>query len=348
MRLYRIIARHGHKRQRFWWWFEPPEAGAPVRYDGWFWDPANKEWMPIEMAPMKLVVTYQLYPKPTKMPSREFSSEQPGWSYSFTKFEWVRTVVMAEPVDFTPPRSLPPWVTQKAVFELYSWEQLYLEEVNTFIAQGYTMEAAKRITRNNFDNLLRILWAKQAAANKSAWKVAVEGLGKDPDFMRETVLVYGAVIIIAAVIGALIGDIMERFTFRDIDAFTLKEPIGVYLMRYDHYVYSKNVGVTTEGRRLYSACDDIGTSYIRHRRPRGRKGVDIIDFPGGFVEEGHKGVYFVKYTWRAWTLEYIGFLVSVGANLYALKEGEVDPYVDPSRPFGVDASRWCPDFRWYL
>lgn len=154
--------------------------------------------------------------------------------------------------------------------------------------------------------------------------------------------------IIATVTGILLGRLLDLLTTPEEDTINLKEPEGTYLMRYDHYLYSKMVAISAEGKSYYSACDDIGTSYIRHRRaPRGGT-IDIIDFPGGFVEEGHKGIYFVKYTWRTWILEYTGFLTSIGGNFYVMREGDRDKYAVGKAPFTLEESKWCPDFRWYL
>lgn len=343
-----LLSRVGQKKQRLWPWFEPPVAPPPMRYDGWFWEPRNKEWLPTEMVPMTIAFEPKRFPKPTQMPSRDFSSEQPGWSYSFTTFEWVQTIIMSEPVDLVPPRSLPPYVTDEMILAgvpLLEQHRLFYERL---VSLGLQPHEAKRIADITGEYIVGLMKAKYPFETKTMWKNYSVEVENQWWILKQEILIKGGLILIAAAIGYLIGTIMEGLTFPDIDVFTLKEPAGTYLMRYDHYLYSKMVALTRTGKPYYSACEDIGTSWIRHRRaPIGGR-VDVIDFPGGFVEEGHVGIWFVKYTWSAWLLEYIGFLTNVGGNYYVMREGNRDRYAVGKAPFTLPSSQWCTGLHWYL
>lgn len=392
MRLYRLLSRHGKRKARLWPWFEPPAPDAPIKYDGWVWNPELREWVATDVEPITVELKVPRYPQPTEPPVEATPSRVPGWQWSDSMQEWfevpltrkegvegiipgpvptyvptegtptdvegwswserheawVATIVMAEKVGFTPPRSLPPNLTQKAVFDMFSWEQLYLEEVNAFVGQGYTLEAAKRITRENFDPLFRMLWAKQAAANKSAWKMVIEHFGRDPDFVKETITVYGAAIVLSAVVGFVIGTILERFTFVDETEFMLPEPLGTYLMGPDDWCYSRNIGASPQGNLYYSKCQGIGTEYSRHMRYTWTGLYDVIDFPGGFVEEGYQFPHWVKYTWSHWKIVYIGMMFSSSDLVHVLKK-ELISLDERSRRVTVRTFEdWCSDFHWYL
>ena len=146
----------------------------------------------------------------------------------------------------------------------------------------------------------------------------------------------------------MIGTIADRLITPDTESMVLKEPPGTYLMRWELYYYSRMISISVKGQPYYSVCDDIGTSYVRHMRPRQRAGIDIIDFPGGFVEKGHVGAYYVKYTWQYWILKYIGMLTRRGPNFYTLREKEYDPRASGRPPFSLLAPDWCTNFHWYL
>ncbi|GAH45606.1 unnamed protein product [marine sediment metagenome] len=92
----------------------------------------------------------------------------------------------------------------------------------------------------------------------------------------------------------------------------------------------------------------IGAEWVRYKRAGKGEKYDIIDFPGGFVEEGFVFPYFVKYTWSHWVLEYVGMLFSVSGNLFALKKADDDWYAGLPAGVTVDYEHWCKDFHYYL
>lgn len=436
MRLYRLLARVGRVKKRMYPWFEALPAGAPMKYDGWRWDPAIAEWVEDDVAEITIEVEVPKYPKPALEPRPELPAQVPGWqwsdsmqewfeirfagghyeqqprppmpewipketekyyaegwywsvrkpgwakdwswvpdmtwipeprppmpkyvpgpavppdvegwSWSEANKEWVATIVVGEPIGFTPPRSLPPWVTEEAIFELYSWEQLYLEEVRFFVSQGYTLEAAKNITRDNFDNLLRMIRAQSTSGAKDGWQGMVSAMSGQDLIVIKEITVMALLALAAAAVGYLIGTILDRLVTPAEDYVHLTGGVTTFLLGPDIWVYSRRIGTSPTGREYYSECDDIGAEYSRHKRGYGIGQGDIIDFPGGFVEMGFKFPYFVKYTWEYWELVYVGMLASSGPDFYVLKVGKyfTGEVVGPASM--VPADEWCPNFRFYL
>lgn len=343
-----LLSRLGGKKKRLWPWFEPPAAGFPVKYVGWVWVPEQKEWWPEPVPSTWVTVKPDPYPEPAWPPTRGGPTEVPGWSWSVRLKTWVQTIVAAEVVTFEEPQTLPPSIDQAGLHIIYPLEEQYKIFVDSLIAQGLNPSDARRIADTMGDAVLKTIYARARAMSPNLWTSVGEKYAAQITDFKEKLGVYAALVIIATAVGYLIGTIMERLTFPDEELFRLKEPPGTYIMRYDHYLYSKMVGITPGGRPYYSACEDIGTSWIRHFRPRGRSGIDYMDFPGGFVEEGHVGLYFVKFTWVKWELKYIGMLTSLGNNIYSLREGDSDPRARGKAAFMLPAGEWCTGFHHYL
>ena len=391
MRLYRLISRTGYRKRRTTPWFKAAAAGPPVRYAGWIWDPANREWLPEEMRPVTVTIEPELYPMPTQLPSRVYSAQQPGWSYSFTTHEWVPTIVMATAITAEPIRSLPPDVTmddvyQAAVYDVNIRNVLESLKLGAVPPEGFT--------RVHIDNLIRMLEKSgytRAAADKvmaqyvkltagvdpatkaRIWKAATKSIFECwqrshkvgtataqhywADYVKnslgETSKSLGPTaaaavwVLVAAVAGFLLGRLMDLVLTPKEELFVLHEEARTYLIGPEFWKYSRMISRTPAGTPYYSMCEEIGTTWVRLRRGTGAGDVDIIDFPGGFVESGYDFPYFVKYTWSYWTLSYVGMLSHQGTNVYSLRRGDRDR--GGLRPGSmIPAEEWCSGFHWYL
>jgi len=319
-----------------------PETGFEVQ--GWYYSSRDKEWFKAECE-LRMIWVPDPHPEmPKYVPSTGTPTDVKGWSWSEDENAWVQVIYPERIIEFDAPATLPPGITQEAVFELFSWEQLFVEEVRVFVDQGYTLEAARRIARDNFDPLLRMLWAKQYAETQSIWQGTAESLEKIDVFLKEDIAVIGGLSVLAAVVGAAIGYIMQREIFPTEETITRYDKRGAYLFGPEDWSYAGIRAITEHGVQYYSGCGSIGTSYVRHKRGYGVGHKDTIDFPGGFVEEGWHAGRFVKYTWEYWTLEYVGFLMHSTTNLYRL-QGSADPEFLPEYSFMLDDEHVCRNFQ---
>ncbi len=436
MRLYRLLSRHGKRKQRVYPWFDAPAAGAPMKYEGWVWDPAIREWVESEVDPITIRIEPEREPKPDWIPrsrqpakvagwfwsdsmkkwvkdayfraghyglepyppmpdwvpSRMLPAEADGWYYDFGSNTWEKTewqpatiwisdpwppmpeqvpgpelpsetaswvwsdefkdwMEIIRPVaveEFVPPRSLPPGLTQKALFEQFSWEALYLEEVRYFLGQGYTTEAANQITRQNFDPLIRMMYAKEKAAAVTGWTDLVAALSRQETIVIKELTVYAVVIIVVAVVAYMVGYILSHIAAPHEEEFIINEPPGTYLLGPDNWSYSRDIGSSKTGALLFSSCDDIGTEFVRHKRGPVGGLYDILDFPGGFIEDGYQFPYWVKYTWYYWLIIYIGMLYTASAEHYALKKELISLKERAIRVKIRPYEEWCEGFHWYL
>lgn len=82
MRLYSLVSRHGRVKRGLFPWFKPPEAGAPMRYAGWRWDPGIREWVAMDVPSIQVKVKPGPYPKPTEPPRPFQTDEVEGWEWS--------------------------------------------------------------------------------------------------------------------------------------------------------------------------------------------------------------------------------------------------------------------------
>lgn len=327
---------------------EWPSRTQPAEVPGWRYSYMYEVWEKIPMEQVQEKVQMERTPMPKYPPGSEQLSVVEGWSWSEARREWVATIVVAEKVGFRPPRSLPPGVTQDAWMELYSFEQLFIEEVTYFVNQGYTLEAARRITRDNFDNLIRMMYAQERAGAIRSWTGLVSAVSGMPEIEVQELTVYALVALVAAAVGYLIGTILRGLLLHDEESLVMGAKPNTYLLGPGNWAYSRNIGTSLGGIPYYSDCGGIGAGYSRHKRAEWGGRTDIIDFPGGFVEEGYVFPYFVKYTWSYWKVRYVGMLSSVGSNIYALKKGDSD--AGAPVPLGqlIPFGEWCEGFDWYL
>lgn len=325
-----------------------PSRTQPAQVLGWRYNFNTKVWEPIQMPITLIEAGGERPPKPEFIPGPEISTEAEGWSWSETTEKWVATIIMAEPIGFTPPRSLPPGVTEATVFEMYSFEQLFLEEIIYFQNQGFTYEAARQITRANFDPLIRMMYAQQRGDAIRGWQGLVTAISGHPKIVIQEYTVIGLLYLITAAFGYLIGTILEGLILPDREGFVLTAHVNTYLIAPDDWKYSRHIDATPEGRPIYVECDGIGTEYVRFKRGLGKGWTDRIDFPGGFLEEGYQFPYYVKYVWQYWVLEYVGMMFSLHSIFYALKKGDFDAAARFGHGYKLPRERWCADFDWYL
>lgn len=436
MKLYRLYQRWGRRRRRLYPWFEPPPPDFPMKYDGWVWNPATKEWdeapveeisveveaprypkptktprpaqsltatgwywngragvweevtMPYEdvlvtperppapswvpkhpgrfevpgwkwyerkaewgTIPMKQITEYREMerpPKPEYIPGVEVPTEYPGWSWSGRPKEWVATIIMAEKIGFTPPRSLPPQVSDETILAAMPLEEMYVRYYEKMIALGMQPHEARKMQQIAGEYMVALMKAKRPALAAKPWHGVSREVAAQQKIMFQQFTVDALMILVAVVIGVLIGTILERLTFPEDPMRPFAVPPGTYLLGPGGWRYSRHVGCSLKGRPFYSECEGIGTGWVRHKRAGIGEKYDTIDFPGGFVEEGYDFPYFVKYTWSYWLIQYVGMLYSVGPALYALKKADDDWYAGLPPGVTVKYEHWCKDFHFYL
>jgi len=137
MRLYRLLSRHGARKARPWPWFEPPEAGAPVKYVGWNWDPASKEWVQVDIPKMEVVVKVPKYPMPAEPPRAATPKHVPGWDWSDMYECWEKVpLTRKEGAEGIAPGPEPMYVPTEgtpADVEGWSWSETDGEWVATTV-----------------------------------------------------------------------------------------------------------------------------------------------------------------------------------------------------------------------
>lgn len=325
-----------------------PGPAKPSEVKGWRYSEIYEVWEKADMPVRKIDVTPKRGPKPTLEPGPARSFKVEGWKWSRKTNRWIATIIYSETLDFTPPTSLPPGVTQEAVNMVFPASEQYKVFYDNLIAMGLTPTEARRIGGSMVDGFWQM-------TRSTAEKVRAEQFYRSlyPDAvavndMIEKIGVYGALIALSAIIGAVMGDILRRVILPDEEIFRISGGIITYLLGPENWSYSRQIGTSVTGRQYFSSCEGIGTTYVRHFRGHGIGQSDTIDFPGGFVETGYKVPYFVKYTWDHWDLSYVGMLSTSGAFDYVLKvghdfTGEIYRHAEI-----VPEDEWCPNFTFYL
>lgn len=435
MRVYKLIARVGRKRQRMYPFFKAPEAGAPMRYLGWVWKPEIKEWVRVDTEKLKVTLPEREFEKPTEPPKPEQRADVPGWWFNeyMSAWEeipllpleiaegmergtmplfppgqagpsrvpgwywseehgaWLEAITAMPVVEFEVPPSLPPEISMDDIVTA----AVYDEEIRAVLeVLRHRFDPVTGLTKHSIDNLIRMMencgmteayarniikqyqqltvgltsaekaevwnhasraiydnWRKSHRVGTSMartyWAERVRrSLGVKPHGFEATYTTV-ALVFMAAAFGWLIGRLLNKVAFPGDELAISIGGRGAYLLGPGEWCYSKLIGRSAKGRPYYSNCGGIGTAYVRHKRPEYKGGSDIIDFPGGFVEEGHVGAYFVKYTWQYWTLEYVGMSARMGRNWHMLREGNTDQ-TPMSLAYVLPEDQWCTDFRWYL
>lgn len=325
-----------------------PGTAKPSEVLGWSYSKIYEVWEKTEMPVTEVDVTPERGPKPTIGPGVAKPYDAEGWIWNSRKKEWFCKTIYAEPIEITPPLTLPPGVKMADfISELPTAEQ-FTVIYEQMLAAGYRPAFAAKMI-----DLLGMTWtdletAKSYGAHAATARVLAERLQAERLYLSETIGLYAALIILFTAVGYAMGTILERATFPDEDSFTLRGGISTFLLGPDNWSYSRFIGLSKTGREYYSHCGDIGAGYVRHFRGHGIGQRDYIDFPGGFLEEGFVFPYYVKYVWEYWRLEYVGMLETAGNDFYVLKvpaeyEGEINP-----NPWIEKEEDWCPNFTYYL
>lgn len=408
--MYRV----GQKKQRLWPWFEPPAAGAPMKYVGWSWDPALREWIKTEVPEIEVEIQIPAHlmpteppkpaqpiyvpgwywygrtqewgeipltpieidqglvrpPKPEYVPGPGQPYEVQGWSWFEEGEYWVATELTAVPVGWRPPPTLPPDVDLSKINFAGPMADLELQMTKWAMAQGLPWGEAhafskramedfagwgKNMTKAVYQALMQkyavSLWDKigyytthppyQPVRVPIAQKYAEQAAGHQATLLA---VLYAA----AALVGITIGVILDGLVTPDVEEFTLTARANTYLLGPEDWKYSRHIDATPERRPIYVECSEIGTEYVRFRRGKGKGWRDIIDFPGGFLEEGYQFPYYVKYVWSYWVLEYVGMLYSILPIFYALKKGDMDLSARFGHGLTLPREEWCANFHWYL
>ncbi len=326
-----------------------PKETEKYYAEGWYWSVRKPGWVKDwSWAPDKIWISDPRPPMPEYLPEPAGPKEVEGWSWSESEERWIATIIVGQRIGYMPPRSFPPEVEYAQIVGVYPMTEQYALFQKQLLDAGLTQTEANRIGKmmvDGFWNMSRSALEKDRAAlyRESFNPVAVQMQDK-----LEKVGVYAAAILAAAIVGLLIGSIMDRLVTPGEENVVLVGGVITFLLQGDDWIYSREIGRSVKGRRYFSCCDEIGTEYARLKRGYGVGHLDVLDFPGGFVEIGYKFPYFVKYTWVEWDLEYAGMLESVGADMYVLKVGReyTGAIIGPASM--VPADEWCPDFRFYL
>lgn len=349
---------------------ELPSRTQPAEVPGWRYSFMYEVWEKAPMDQVRVDVEQERPPKPAYPPGMAVSSTPAGWVWYSEAKGWQAIVFKSEIVEFTPPRSLPPGVDLASVFPADPYFTLSVETARKLVetgrwdilAQGdaywkLVAEVHRLRPAAKFPHLIAegvfearaVMHAKGVwLASKEAWQMRMDALGPGAYQGVWEAGFLGVLFLVTALTGYLIGMIMERLSFPEVKLLKMDAHVTHYLLGPEHWVYSTQIGTSQGGHTYYSACERIGTEYTRHKRAAFAGEYDIIDFPGGFVEEGFVFPYFVKYTWQYWTIDYIGMLVSMGPNWYKLKHSDDDPHKWLERGRMLPLDEWCPNFKFYL
>lgn len=332
----------------------PPMPKLPAAHPGvgevlgWKFDFDTMTWKKAGMPVTLVEVTEERPPKPEYPPGPALTMKVKGWSWDRNTLQWIQVLVAKEIVEFEPPRSFSPTVDLAAVNMVYPMTEQFAHFQASLLNLGLTQTDANRIGQTMVDgfwNMSRSAMTKhRAELYAESFQPAVVA-NRD---LIEKIGVYGAVIALAAIVGALIGTILSRLILPDPQAIGLAPQVTTYLLGPDRWYYGRHIATSAKGKNYYSCCDEIGTDYYRHKRGPFGSTYDVIDFPGGFLEEGWHAGKFVKYTWTQWNIEYCGFLVRINDGMFMLKTA---PLVTGALPFIVwqlPESEWCGNFRLYL
>jgi len=315
---------------------------------GWHWDPNEKEWLPTIVATE--VVDYQpLRPLP---PSLTFEDVQAAGVYNVD----VKEVIEALEASAQP---------------IAAFSRVHIDNMIRMLTRsGYTEAAARgvleqyaKLTAGLTSTEKAKVWSQATATIYRTWQRShMMGVSESQRIWANNVGTYmtelkpilgtktmvGVLVLTTAMIGVMIGTLLERITFPREGFIRLGQPGGQYIMHTEDWLYADFVGRSVKQNVYFASCGSIGTDYVRHKRAEPGSIHDTIDFPGGFIEEGWKGGLFVKYTWEHWTMSYIGMLSSVGQNLWQLKRADLKHFGSTGPVWQKKPEDWCPNYRWYL
>lgn len=326
----------------------PPGQYRPSEVLGWRYSDPDQDWVTMAMPIIEVDVTPERPPKPAIEPRPAGAERVYGWYWNKEVKEWLEVVLAKRVIETELPLTLPPGITEAKVRTVMSMTEQYEIFYANLKALGMTDTEAKRIGSAMVDGFWRMGKSGVQKMHAKEFQESIKDIAGIARDRVELIQVGAMVVVVGIVIGAMIGTILRRLTLPDQDYFRLTGGVSTYLIGPDNWEYSRCIGTSASGRRYYSACGGIGTTYVRHFRGHGVGQMDTIDFPGGFLEQGYKLPYYVKYLWSHWDLSYVGMLQSVGKDFYVLKEGKRFATVEGGVADIAPYDEWCPDFRFYL
>lgn len=366
MRLYKLLSRCGRKRSALGPWVDEPLAVSPEDFAGWHWDNKLFKWVSIPMEPVKTVAFVIMGPRPTQLPSRAFSSVQPGWEYNFELNEWMAVLAAEHVMEFTPPLPMTPQQLSRPVEARYGYMTDWFEmqmmlktmgytgaELDVFMdqlemqLQGLSFEARKAVKYKVIADVVKT-WKATRFMNVTGtgylWRRQLEEFAKSytPQIGgAATIAILG---IVAALFGALVGLTLESLTTAEEGWIVFKDFEETFLFGPEEWYYAGFAGYSPAGSPYYRLCEEIGATNAHHLRAPGKISDRIAFTPGGFLEEGWHGGKFVKYRWEFWMVEYKGFLIKSTGILYRLQHPDVAEW-KPEYSYLVDPELVCWDFR---
>lgn len=326
----------------------PPRSAVPEKVPGWYWDDATLQWLEVILA--EAVVGYQ--PQIPLPPGISMSDVEAAAAFDPSiqlaletlSHPWIPPILLTE-------------------YETRTFLRLLTESGYSVAGAREMMVKYAEVTKGMKAEEVVKVWQKVAETVIHNWKLvhAVspnQGQNISVDNFRRSMgvslqgplrtFVIFALMYMTAMVGWAIGTILEKILLSHEELLVLKPDIQTFLLGPDLWYYGRHVGVSATGLRYYSCCDGIGTTYVRHMRATAYGGVDILDFPGGFLEEGwHRGM-FVKYVWKEWHIKYVGFLIRINDGLFQLKRAPLPPGAPPFMVWTEAEHWWCPEFRTYL
>lgn len=326
----------------------PPTTGRGEDVLGWHYNTETKKWMGVPIPAQHVEWYDERADKPLYKPGHEQKRDVSGWHWDPEDKVWLRTIVAREVVDFEMPRTLPPGVTQAMVDGVYPYADIMRKAQEMFIAQGIPAHDAHQLAVTVIERIKDMMTATSRGGQVERFRNMNIYLKDFSPGMLPGWLMPVVMFIVTNLVAYAIGGILEAITV-PIEAFIrLGQPGGQYIMHTEDWLYADFVGRSVEQNVYFASCGSIGTDYVRHKRPEPYGIHDIIDFPGGFVEEGWRWGLFVKYTWDHWIMSYIGMLESVGQNLWQLKKADLKHFGLTGPVWQKKPKDWCPDYRWYL
>lgn len=346
-----------------------PARGFAWTVPGWEWSLWEGEWKPVPMEKIEVPYFDERGPKPEYPPGFLIKDEAEDWFWDYGLGQWSPSTIYAESVDFDPPDTLPPDVNTANVFPYDPFFAADYAAAEALVAQGawhileqgnafFRLVAELHGIRPDIKNPVpiaesvfdarHIMHAKGVwLASQEAWQMEINAMAPHwwdlPVFIGAIALIF----LFMAGVAFLVGLILERFTRDKDDDVNLYPDLETYLMGPDDWTYASLAGCSLRAEPYFRSCDSIGSVNDHHLRGEPWQ-IDRIAFtPGGFLEEGWKGGRFVKYRWKYWEIEYVGFLIRRGASLYSLQDGYYLPG-HPTAGLVVPVEYVCPEFRTYL
>ncbi len=162
MRLYRLLERHGQLKKRMYPWFEAPAVGFPMKYDGWNWDPAIREWVEADVGEVEVEVQVPAYPKPDEPPRLAQPLDVLGWHWNGRVEVWEESPMPLKRVQQEMERPLapvgPPPEADPVRVSGWQWSDPMQEWFECPLTRQETAEGKERVPRPRYAPRPELSW----------------------------------------------------------------------------------------------------------------------------------------------------------------------------------------------